>query len=118
MALIQINQADMPAPSSLTVRLTDVRQSVRRALDGTACVSRAGVQRVITCAWNYLTRPQLTLLLAAATQHASFLFSYPDPATGEARQMTAVCSDRSVGLLRNGSNGPVWTNVRLTLNEV
>lgn len=118
MSLIQINHADMPAPSSLSVRLADTAQSVRRSLDGTACVSRAGVHRVVTCAWNFLTNADITRLLAAATEHAAFLFTYPDPATGETRMMNAVCTDRSVGLLHNYRGGPAWTNIRLTMTEV
>lgn len=118
MALLKINGADMPAPSSLSVRIDNVPQSLRRTLDGTACVSRAAVRRTLTCLWSYLSAENLAALLNAVSAQAQFSLSYPDPATGSARQMTACCTDRSIGLSRVSNGVPVWTQVRLTLTEV
>ncbi|MBQ7455203.1 MAG: hypothetical protein IJS53_02060 [Clostridia bacterium] len=117
MALLTINNADMPAPSSLTVRLEDGDASVRRALDGTACVRRTGVRRALTCQWSFLSGSDLSTLLTACTGSAALTVAYPDPATGERRSMSAVCSERSVGMLRQSQSGPVWTQVRLSFTE-
>ncbi len=118
MAMLKINGADMPVPASLTVRLEDSRFSLRRTLDGAACVSRAGTYRTLSCQWQYLTQTEMARLLQAVSGDAALAVSYPDPATGQTRAMTACCTERSMGLMRMRSGSPVWTQARLTLTEV
>lgn len=107
----------MPAPSALQVRLVPTRLSVRRTLDGSACASSAGVHRVVTCQWQYLQREETALLLSAALSGPALSVTYPDPQTGQTRQMTACCTDHSVGLWRMREGVPVWTQVHLELTE-
>ncbi len=118
MTMLKISGAAMPAPASLTVRLEDSRFSLRRTLDGAASVSRAGVYRVVVCQWQYLTEADMALLLQAVSENAVMIVSYPDPATGQTRDMTACCTERSMGLMRRRSDGLVWTQVRVTFTEV
>lgn len=118
MAILQINGADMPAPTTLSIRLEDVSPGVKRALSGAAQVSRAGVKRRVEAYWAYLPPGDLEkLLTACAMGEALFTLTYPDPVTGEARQMTAYSAERVVGLNRMNGASPVWTGVRVTFME-
>lgn len=118
MALLAINGADMPAPTTLHVSLEDQAFSSKRALDGAALVTRAAVKRRVEAYWAYLPETDLqTLLTAAAMGSALFTLSYPDPVTGDTRQMTAYSLNRSVGLMQMRGGAPVWTGVRIAFME-
>lgn len=118
MAILAINGVDMPAPSTLSVRFEDSNGAVRYSIGGAAQVTRSGVKRRVDAYWAYLPVAQVQqLLTAAAMGSALFTLTYPDPVTGEARQMTAYSAERSVGLHQMNGAEPVWTGIRVVFME-
>ena len=117
MAILTLNGADMPTPTSLTVHLEDAGFTAQRALSGNALVTRAAVKRRIEIYWAYLTPSHIRLLLSAAAQDEELSLSYPDPLTGDIRQMNAYSAARRVEMKRMRSDGPVWTGVQMTFIE-
>ena len=116
MSLLTLNGASLPDPTALTVEIADALSSVRRTLSGTACVTRAGIKRRVRIRWAAMTPQNLTALLTILCGDAVVTLGYPDPVTGEGREMRAYCEKRSVGLYRGGKD-PVWTAVEITLQE-
>lgn len=118
MAILTLGGADMPAPAVMTVATESSRLSIKRTLDGSGAVSRAGTHRVLTLQWQYLENAALSALLQAALADPVTSVTYPDPQTGQTRQMNACCTEHTAGLMRMRGDTPVWTQVRLTLTEV
>jgi len=116
MPVLTVGTVPMPAPASLTVSYEEPLLTVRRTLDGTAHCGGAGLKRVISCVWSYLT-PAAIRLLFEATASAAFPLTFPDPATGGTLAVTCYCSSRQAGLFKGGEV-PVFTDVRLTFREV
>ena len=117
MAIFTLNGVSMPAPTTMSMHLEDAVFSARRALSGEALVSRAALKRRIDAYWAYLSPENLRLLLENAAQDTPCTLTYPDPITGDMRQMTAYSTARRVDMKRMQGASPVWTGVQMTFTE-
>ena len=117
MAVFTVNGADFPAPTTLSVSLEDAGAFVRRALSGTAHISRAALKRRIEAYWAYLAPESLQLLLLAAAQNANCTISYPDPLTGDLQSLQVYAAARRMDLTRMREGTPVWTGIKITFAE-
>ena len=117
MAVITVNGAAMPAPSTLKVTIFDVASTADRNASGQVVMDRVGTKRKLEMTWAHLTPAQLSQLLQAVGADVFFTAGYPDPQTAQMRTMTCYCGDRTGGILRMISGAPVWTNIEMNWIE-
>lgn len=117
MAILTVNGADVPAPTTLSVYMEDAGGATQRAINGELLVSRTAVKRRMEAYWAYVAPDQLRTLLENALQSTPVVVSYPDPVTGQDRQMHAHCTLRRMDMKRLQGASPVWTGVQMTFTE-
>lgn len=117
MAVITVNNVNMPTPTTLKVTIFDVASSADRNASGAVVMDRVGTKRKLEMTWARLTPTQLSTLLNAVGTDVFFTAGYPDPQTAATRTMTCYCGDRAVGVLRMVNGAPVWTNVEMNWIE-
>lgn len=116
MAMLMVNGAAVPAPSTMRLTLFDLSSAQERNAAGELVLDRVAVKRRIDLSWARIGSAALASLLAAMNG-GFFQASYPDPATGEMRSMTCCCADRTAGVLRMEDGAAVWTNVEMSWTE-
>lgn len=117
MAVLKVNGAEMPAPSSMKINIFDVSAAADRSASGRMIIDRVGTKRKLELRWSHLTVDQLSALLTAVGEKTFFTAAYPDPQTGAERSMTCYCGDRAAGVLRMDDGKPVWTDVEMNWIE-
>ena len=117
MAILKVNGADMPAPTSLKINIFDVSASADRSASGRAVIDRVGTKRKLEMTWAHLSPEDLSRLLTAVGEDVFFTAEYPDPQTGGMRSMSCYCGDRATGVLRMEGGAPVWTDVEMNWIE-
>lgn len=115
MGIIQINGADIPAPSSLTVGIMDISKAERNAR-GTMIIERIATKRKLELSWNLLSKEELANLLSKVSP-VFFDVTYTDPETGQLRIGTFYCGDRSVGMLDYNQGNIRWKDIKFSLIE-
>jgi hypothetical protein len=115
MALINIGGADLPAPASYNVTITDLTKNDRNAA-GTMIIERIATKRQIALGWNYLTGDEYSLILDAVSD-VFFSVAYFDPQNNTTQTGTFYCSDRQAGMIQFTNGVPSWSNVSFTLTE-
>lgn len=95
MALLKIENTDLPAPDVLQPGIQDLdsEDGTGRNQSGTMFRDRVAVKRTVHCEWGVLTRQEMADLLSAMSP-ASFRLTYPDPQAGELQTITAYVGDR------------------------
>lgn len=83
MAVITVNGAAMPAPSTLKVTIFDVASTADRNASGQVVMDRVGTKRKLEMTWAHLTPAQLSQLLQAVGTDVFFTAGYPDPQTAQ-----------------------------------
>ena len=117
MAVIRINGAAMPTPSTMKVNIFDVSATADRSASGKMIIDRVGTKRKLELTWAHLTADELSRLLSAVGEETFFTAAYPDPQTGGVRTMSCYCGDRATGVLRMENGSPVWTDVEMNWIE-
>ena len=112
MAVLTINGAEAPSPSTLKVSIFEVGSSQTRSASVRLVVDRVAVKRRLTLAWAHLSPKELGELLGAVGG-AFFSVAYPDPETMTQRTMTCRCGESSAGILQIRDGKPVWTDVQM-----
>lgn len=112
MAVLTIDGAAAPSPSTLKVSVFEVGSSQARSASGRLVVDCVAVKRRLTLGWAHLTPTELGGLLGAVSG-AFFTATYPDPQTMAPRTMICLCSESSMGVLRVQDGAPVWTDVQM-----
>lgn len=115
MAMLTVNGAAMPAPSTMKVTVFDVSSGEKRSAAGCAVMDRIAVKRRLELRWAHMTAAQLSALLQALDGY--FEVTYPDPQDGAIRSATCYCSDRSAEMLRMEGREPLWIEVKMTWTE-
>ncbi len=113
MAMLMVNGEAVSAPSNLKLTIFDVGSGISRSASGTAVMDRTGVKRRLALHWAQMDADALAALLEATRAQAFFQATYPDPATGEPRDMDCCCTERAAGILRMVGGAPVWTDVEM-----
>lgn len=97
MALLQINGADMPSPSSLMIGMQDIGKWERNAR-GTMIGEIIAKKDKLELSWIYLTPAQLSQILTAIDS-TFFDVTYTDPETNSLRTMSCYKGDRNVAVM-------------------
>lgn len=113
MAILLVNGAEVAPPSEMRVSVYDISGAADRNANGGAVIDRVAVKRKIELKWAHLTAAQLSALLGAVGGEAFFQATYPDPATGAAREMTCYAGERTAAVLRVENGQPVWTDLAM-----
>lgn len=117
MAILTINNVDMPSPSELHINIFDVGDFSRRDMAGDAVADRLALKRELSLTWARLSGAQLATLLGAINAGVFFTATYPDPATGEARAGDFRAVSRTAEARRAADGEICWANVEITLEE-
>lgn len=117
MAMLTVNGAAVPAPSSMEWTVFDVGSSAARNAMGGAVVDRLGVKRRLDLKWAYMSAADMAALLQRLNQAAFFIVSCPDAQSGEIRQMNCYCSEKSAKLSRMRGEIPEWVDVQMQWTE-
>ena len=96
MALLKINNKDLPAPTILQPTLQDLdsEDGTGRNQVGTMFRDRITVKRKVHCEWGVLSKEEMKNLLSAMSP-ASFKLIYPDPQEGILKEIEAYVGDRA-----------------------
>lgn len=116
MAVLTINNANMPSPSKLIVTLTDIGSPPERNLAGDMVRDSLGVKRTLALSWSKLTSNELTELLSAVSG-IFFFATYCDPVLGCDASREFFCLERSMGVFKMENGVPVWTDVNMKWTE-
>lgn len=105
MALLKINNTDMPVPTVLQPSIQDLdsEDGTGRNQSGEMFRDRIAIKRKVHCEWGPLTKVEMKTLLSAMSG-VSFSLTYPDPLEGSLKTITAYVGDRSVPMLMPLSN--------------
>lgn len=117
MAMLKVNGAAAPAPSSMKLTIFDVGASSARNAAGGLVADRVAVKRRLELKWARMEADALRGLLQAMDGGRFFTATYPDPESGALRSMECSCGDRALGVLRMAGGKPVWINVEMTWTE-
>ena len=95
MALLKIENIDLPAPDVLQPGIQDLdsEDGTGRNQSGTMFRDRIAIKRTVHCEWGVLTKQEMAGLLSAMSP-ASFQLTYPDPQEGALKTITAYVGDR------------------------
>lgn len=115
MAIIQINNADIPSPTDLQIGIMDLSKAERNA-NGTMIIERIATKRKLELSYNYLSRTQLSQLLNAVSA-VFFQVKYTDPQTNALRTGTFYCGDRNVGLIDVINGVPRYKDIKFNFVE-
>lgn len=95
MALLKINNTDLPAPTVLQPGIQDLdsEDGTGRNQTGTMFRDRVAVKRTVHCEWGILSKTEMAALLSAMSP-PSFKLRYPDPQEGAFKEVTAYVGNR------------------------
>ena len=120
MALLKINNTDLPAPTVLQPGLQDLdsEDGTGRNQSGTMFRDRVAVKRTVHCEWGILTRSEMKTLLSAMSG-VSFSLTYPDPQLGTLNTITAYAGNRIPAVCSVISdNDWLWTGLSVDFVEM
>ena len=114
--MIRINDLSLPAPSSLSVRVTPQGGSAQYNTLGK--LVQDGMQNKHTVDISWARMPGDTLRRLSQTLSAGGFFSvtYPDPLSGS-REMTCRVTVQAARVYQFRAEHPVWADVSLSLEE-
>ena len=118
MALLKIENIDLPAPTVLQPGIQDLdsEDGTGRNQAGTMFRDRVAVKRTVHCEWGVLNRMEMAALLQAMSP-ASFALTYPDPQTGSLETITAYVGDRTPAMCTAVGDSD-WTWIGLSVDFV
>lgn len=120
MALLKINNTDLPAPTVLQPGIQDLdsQDGTGRNQEGTMFRDRVAVKRTIHCEWGILNKTEMAALLTAMSP-ASFKLKYPDPQAGEIKEITAYVGNRNPAMCAAISDTDwMWTGLSVDFVEM
>ena len=120
MALLKINNTDLPAPTVLQPGLQDLdsEDGTGRNQVGTMFRDRVAVKRKVHCEWGILSKAEMAALLTAMSP-ASFELTYPDPQEGALKKITAYVGDRTPAICSIISDTDwMWTGLSVDFVEM
>lgn len=120
MALLKINNTDLPAPTVLQPGLQDLdsEDGTGRNQTGTMFRDRIAVKRTIHCEWGILTRTEMSDLLTAMAG-PSFSLTYPDPMLGTLNTINAYVGNRVPAMCSVTSDTEwMWTGLSVDFVEL
>ena len=110
MALLRINETDLPAPTVLQAGIQDLdsEDGSGRNQAGDMFRDRVTVKRKVHCEWGALNKAEMKKVLSAMSG-VSFSLTYPDPQEGALKTITAYVGDRTTPMLMPlGNNDWMW----------
>lgn len=111
MSILQINGADMPAPSSLQVTVADQDLNSDTDANGNLHRNRITVKRKLSCEWGPLSWTDTSKLLTSI-KDVFFNVKYPDPETGKFETKRMYVGDRTAPVLIENNDGSIeWGNL-------
>lgn len=111
MSILQVNGADMPAPSSLQVTVSDQDLNSDTDANGDLHRNRITVKRKVSCGWGPLSWQDTSKLLTAI-KDVFFDVTYPDPQTGKFETKRMYVGDRTMPVLILNDKGSIeWGNL-------
>ena len=117
MSVLQVNGADIPAPSSLQVAISDQDLNSDTDANGNLHRNRIAIKRKLTCEWGPLSWQDTSKLLSAI-KDVFFDVTYPDPQTGKYETKRMYVGDRSVPVLILNDDGSIsWGNLSANFVE-
>jgi hypothetical protein len=120
MALLEINNIALPAPTVLQPGIQDLdsEDGTGRNQSGTMFRDRIAVKRTVHCEWGVLTRLEMKTLLSAMST-ISFSLTYPDPQLGEFNTITAYVGNRVPAMCAVVSDDDwLWTGLSVDFVEM
>lgn len=120
MALLKIENIDLPAPDVLQPGIQDLdsEDGTGRNQSGTMFRDRIAIKRTVHCEWGVLSRQEMAGLLSAMSP-ASFRLTYPDPQTGSLETITAYVGDRTPAMCAVISDTDwMWTGLSVDFVEM
>lgn len=102
-------------PSKISVDLVSVESKDKNAA-GATVIDRVATKRKLNVEWNYISASSLATLLTN-TNTATFTVKYPDPVDNAAKTITCIRTSVNTGTQRIVSGTPVWTDVKMVLEE-
>lgn len=120
MALLKINNTDLPAPTVLQPGLQDLdsEDGTGRNQFGTMFRDRVAVKRTVHCEWGILSKDEMADLLSAMSP-ASFSLIYPDPQEGVLKKITAYVGNRVPAMCAVISDTDwMWTGLSVDFIEM
>lgn len=116
MAILEIPaNTTVASPSKITVDLINVNKKDKNAL-GATVIDLVAVKRKLTLEWNYIASASLATIMTN-TNAATFTVKYYDPIDNASKTITCVRDSFGAGTAIYKSNVPVWTDVKLVLEE-
>lgn len=113
--MLKINGVDIPTPSEYMVGIMDISNAERNA-SGLMVIDRIATKRKIELNWKYLSKDDLSSLLAAVSD-VFFQVTYIDPQTNGTKTGTFYCGDRNTGAI-DYRNGVIrWKDIKFNLIE-
>lgn len=113
---MKIGGANIPTPSKLYIVYFAVESKVDRNALGVSVIDRTALKVRLECAWNYLTRGEMSILMTA-TKPITFLVNYFDPELNDYRDITCIVGERVTGEYQLKDGYPVWISTTMTLTE-
>lgn len=120
MALLKINNTDLPAPTVLQPGIQDLdsEDGTGRNQTGTMFRDRVAVKRTVHCEWGILSKTEMAALLSAMSP-ASFKLRYPDPQEGDFKEVTAYVGNRVPAMCSVISDTDwMWTGLSVDFVEL
>ena len=120
MALLKINNTNLPDPTVLQPGLQDLdsEDGTGRNQVGTLFRDRIAVKRTVHCEWGILNKNEMAALLSAMSP-ASFEFTYPDPQEGALKKITCYVGDRVPAMCAVISDTDwMWTGLSIDFVEM
>lgn len=116
MAVLEIPaNTTVATPSKISVDLINVNKKDKNAL-GATVIDLVAVKRKLTLEWNYIAGASLATIMTN-TNPATFTVKYYDPIDNASKTITCIRESFSTGTEIYKSNVPVWTGVKLVLEE-
>lgn len=120
MALLKINNTDLPAPTVLQPGIQDLdsEDGTGRNQSGTMFRDRIAVKRTVHCEWGILSKGEMATLLSTMSP-ASFELIYPDPQDGDFKKITAYVGNRVPAMCSVISDTDwMWTGLSVDFVEM
>lgn len=114
--MISLNGVSLPAPASLSVRVTPKAGTVQYNTLGQLVQDGMRDKRQVEIRWARLSAEVLASLAALLSAGGFFTLVYPDPLSGS-REMRCRAVDHEARVCRISAGAPQWADVTLTLEE-
>jgi hypothetical protein len=92
--MLKINGADIAAPKTFKVDISDLDGESNRNAKGVLTRDRIAVKRKLECEWQPLKMSEISTLLQAVSD-IYFTVTYPDPMEGASATRTFYVGDRT-----------------------